>query len=69
MKEHREEHFRRKRNKQYNSKRDPKYTVFYASKPWKLTSRKKPEDVDYKSEAKLEGCTKMAVEVHHIKPI
>lgn len=69
LKEHRAECLRRKRNNRYNSKRDPKYTTFYASKPWKMTSRKKLEDAGYKCEAKLEGCTKLAVEVHHIKPI
>ena len=63
------EYLNRKRNRKYNSRRDPKYQAFYTSKPWRMTSRKKLEDVEYKCEARLEGCTKLAVEVHHIKPI
>lgn len=56
-----------KYNKGY--KRDPKYLNFYRSKAWKQTSRAKLSDVMYRCEAKLEGCTHLAVEVHHIKPI
>ena len=50
LKEHRAECLRRKRNNRYNSKRDPKYTAFYSSKPRKMTSRKKLEDAGYKCE-------------------
>lgn len=57
------------RNKQYNQRRDPKYLTFYRSKAWKQTSRAKLMDAHYKCAAKLPGCTGLAVEVHHIKPI
>lgn len=57
------------KRKKYNSKRDPKYLTFYRSKDWKLTSRAKLSAASYKCEAKLDGCTHLAVEVHHIKPI
>lgn len=67
--ERRAEYKRKKYNAQYNSKRDPKYLTFYRSKDWKLTSKTKLQTVAYKCEAQLEGCTHLAVEVHHIKPI
>ncbi len=56
-------------NKEYNKRRDPKYLQFYRSKDWKMTSRAKLQDCGYKCEAKLEGCSHLAVEVHHIKPL
>lgn len=62
-------YMRKKYNKSYNSRRDPKYLAFYRSKDWRLTSRSKLQAVGYKCEAKLQGCTGLAVEVHHIKPI
>lgn len=62
--------FKRARyNKAYNKKRDPKYGRFYNSKEWRLLSRTKLQDCGYKCEAGLDGCGKLAVEVHHIKPI
>jgi len=57
------------RDRQYNRRRDPKYLTFYRSKPWRETSRAKLQDAGYKCEAGLSGCTGLAVEVHHIKPI
>lgn len=59
-------------SRQYNKRRkeeDPKYQRFRNSKPWRLLSKHKLQDCGYKCEAKLEGCTRLAVEVHHIKPI
>ena len=58
-----------KYNRAYNKRRDPKYQTFYRSKDWKVTSRAKLQAVAYKCEARLPGCTKLAVEVHHTKPI
>lgn len=59
----------KRKMQQYNSRRDPKYLTFYRSKDWKRQSRAKLESVQYKCEARLNGCTSIAVEVHHIKPI
>jgi len=56
-------------NSTYNKRRDPKYLAFYRSKEWRLLSRTKLQDCRYKCEAKLEGCGRHAVEVHHIKPL
>ena len=67
--EHRAACRRRKYNRAYNARRDPKYTRFYTSKDWRRTSRAKLQAVGYKCEARLEHCTRLAVEVHHIKPI
>ncbi len=67
--EHRAEYLSKKYNKQYNRQRDPKYQTFYRSKAWRMTSRAKLSAAGYKCEAKLPGCTHLAVEVHHIKPI
>lgn len=67
--EHRAEFFAKKYNKQYNARRDPKYLAFYRSKDWRTTSRAKLQAAGYKCEAKLQGCTHLAVEVHHIQPI
>ena len=62
--------FRRKKyNHAYNRQRDPKYLTFYRSKEWRITSRAKLQQAGYKCQAKLTGCTHLAVEVHHIKPI
>lgn len=62
--EYREENARKK-NGMYNRRRDPRYTVFYRSKEWKITSRAKLQEVAYKCEL----CGGLAVEVHHKKPI
>lgn len=59
----------KKYNKEYNKKRDPKYAAFYRSKAWRSTSKSKLDSIGYKCEAKLEGCGRIACEVHHIKPI
>ena len=56
-------------NKQYNSRRDPKYLTFYRSKAWRTTSKAKLHSVGYRCEGHLQGCTGIACEVHHIKPI
>lgn len=67
--ERKAEHRRKKYNQNYNRQRDPKYLTFYRSKEWKITSRTKLQQAQYKCQAKLPGCTRLAVEVHHIKPI
>lgn len=67
--ERKAEYKRKKYNQAYNKRRDPKYLTFYRSKEWKITSRAKLQQVGYKCQAKLPGCTHMAVEVHHLKPI
>lgn len=43
--------------------------AFYKSAAWRRTSTSKLQACEYKCEAQLPGCTGMAVEVHHIKPI
>ena len=60
---------RAKYNKAYNQRRDPKYGRFYNSQDWRTLSRAKLQDCGYKCQAKLDGCQRLAVEVHHIKPI
>lgn len=67
--ERKDEYLRKKYNRKYNSRRDPKYLTFYRSKDWKATSHSKLQAAGWKCEAKLEHCTGLAVEVHHIKPI
>lgn len=67
--ERRQAYKRAKYNRAYNKRRDPKYLTFYRSKEWKVTSRTKLQDAGYKCEAKLSGCTHLAVEVHHKDPI
>ena len=67
--EHRQEFMRKKYNRRYNSRRDPKYLQFYRSNDWKITSRAKLQAANFKCQAKLPGCQRLAVEVHHIKPI
>ena len=63
------EHNARLRQKQYNRRRDPKYLTFYRSKAWRATSKSKLQACGYKCEAKLEGCGRIACEVHHIQPL
>lgn len=60
---------RRKYNKRYNDRRDPKYMAFYRSKAWRATSRAKLQAVSFQCEAGLAGCQKIACEVHHIEAI
>ena len=67
--ERKAEHKRKKYNQEYNKRRDPKYLAFYRSKEWKITSRSKLQRCEYRCQAKLPGCTSLAVEVHHTKPI
>ena len=63
------EHNARLRQQQYNRRRDPKYLTFYRSKAWRATSKSKLQSCGYKCEAKLEGCSRIACEVHHVKPL
>ena len=67
--ERRAEYLSKKYNKQYNARRDPKYGRFYNSKEWRALSRAKLQDCGYKCEAMLEGCQRIACEVHHMTPI
>ena len=61
---------RTKRMQKYNRQRDPKYSAFYNSKAWRLTSVRKLQEVNYKCEGRLHrDCQGLACEVHHIKPI
>lgn len=59
----------RQYNAKYNRRRDPKYLTFYRSKDWRTMSRAKLQSAGYKCQAGLEGCSRIAVEVHHVKPI
>ena len=61
----RKEQFLKERNNRYNKKRDPKYKAFYNSSEWILLKNKKMQDEQYR----CEDCHKLAIEVHHIKPI
>lgn len=63
------EHNQSRRNAQYNRRRDSKYLTFYRSKEWRQTSRAVLSAAGYKCQARLPGCSGLAVEVHHIKPI
>ena len=67
--EHRAALRAKKYNKEYNQRRDPKYAAFYRSKAWKMTSKSKLQRIGFKCEAGLEGCKRIACEVHHIKPL
>lgn len=67
--ERRAELRQKKYNAKYNQRRDPKYMQFYRSKDWRTLSRVKLQAAAYKCEAKLEGCTRLAVEVHHTQAI
>jgi 5-methylcytosine-specific restriction protein A len=67
--ERKAEYLNKKYNRNYNRRRDPKYLTFYRSKEWKQTSRAKLAEAGYKCEARLQGCQRIACEVHHIKPI
>lgn len=60
---------RAKYNNEYNKRRDPKYLKFYRSKEWRLLSKAKLQACGYRCEAGLPGCTRLAVEVHHMKPL
>ena len=67
--ERRQAYRRAKYNREYNQRRDPKYGRFYNSQDWRTLSRTKLQDCGYKCEAKLDGCQRLAVEVHHKQPI
>ena len=67
--ERRQAYKRAQYNKAYNKRRDPRYLAFYRSKDWKVLSRTKLQSCGYKCEARLDGCTHLAVEVHHVEPI
>ena len=67
--ERRQAYKRAKYNRTYHKRRDPKYLAFYRSKEWRLLSRTKLQACGYQCEARLDGCTRLAVEVHHVKPI
>lgn len=56
---------RAKSNREYNKRRDPKYTRFYNSSDWKILSAKRLQDDGYK----CRRCKKIATEVDHIVPI
>ena len=60
---------RQRYNRVYNKRRDPKYIAFYRSKEWRTLSRTYLQAARYVCEAGLVGCSKVAVETHHIKPI
>lgn len=49
-------------NKRYNAKRDPKYTRFYNSQPWKMLSARRLQDDGYRCVM----CGAIATEVDHI---
>ena len=69
--EEKREHNALMRQRKYNRGRDTTSRVakFRNSKPWRDTSRSKLQACGYKCEAKLEGCARLACEVHHIKPL
>jgi len=56
---------RLKGNREYNKKRDPKYSRFYNSTEWRVLSRARLQHDGYK----CVKCGKIASEVDHIKPI
>jgi 5-methylcytosine-specific restriction endonuclease McrA len=65
------EHNAKLRQRRYNRGRDrsSEITRFRRSKPWKDTSKSKLQSCGYKCEAGLDGCGRIACEVHHIKPL
>lgn len=60
---------KQKAAKNYSAKRNPKLVKFYNSKEWKSLSRWYLSSLNYKCEAQLEGCQRVACEVHHKIPI
>lgn len=69
-KERKAEYRSKKYNKEYNSRRDPKYAAFYRSKAWRMTSKGKLASIGYRCEARVSpDCTGIACEVHHKEPI
>lgn len=56
---------KRKADREYNRRRDPKYIRFYNSEDWKILSATYIQDRGYRCEC----CGKIATEVHHVDPI
>lgn len=56
---------KRESNRRYNKKRDLKYVRFYNSTAWRILSRKRLQDDNYK----CVKCGKIASDVDHIIPI
>ena len=56
---------KRKADRDYNKRRDPKYIQFYNSTAWRTLSAKYTQDKGYRCEL----CGRVATEVHHKKPI
>ena len=63
--EEKNEQLKKEREKKYNQNRNLLYSSFYNSPDWKLLKNKKMQDEQYR----CERCGRLAVEVHHIKPI
>ena len=63
--ENKQVELQRERDRRYNKRRDPKYKQFYNSNEWKVLKEKKLQD----EQNLCERCSKLAVEVHHIKYI
>lgn len=59
----------RKATERQRARRDPERLAFYRSKAWKAQSRARMIEQQYQCEAKLEGCTRLAVDVHHRIPL
>lgn len=55
--------------RRYNAKRDKKLEAFYKTAAWRALSPALLSEREYKCELRHEGCTKLAVEVHHVKPL
>lgn len=61
---------RRKANRAYDKRRDPKYTAFYNSAEWRTLSHTKMIQAGYQCErCKRQHIIAIAAEVHHIQPI
>lgn len=56
---------KRTADRAYNKRRDPKYLRFYNSKEWRILSKRRLQDDNYK----CVKCNKIASEVDHIIPI
>lgn len=56
---------KREGDRRYNKTRDPKYIRFYNSTEWRVLSRKRLQDGEYK----CTKCGRIATEVDHIIPI
>lgn len=65
QREQRLQESRLKSNREYNKRRDPKYTRFYNGADWRTLSSRYMMDKGYRCEI----CKEIATQVHHIKPI